>query len=192
MFRSVVVQAQRNPSPEHTLGADRSLRRLFWLALLLVHAWTLPSLVADAGRAAEVSAQVGLFARIFGLSLSAAFFGLKILDWPALRMRSGWRSWVTALVIVAVMHVGVMDRALTGEFLFEPSHLGLVFFVGTLWQFETIRNGLRHLAALSRRPQMCRSFGRPLGPGWRWIDLPAVYSRVFVPAFVGPRAPPFA
>ncbi|MEK7732140.1 MAG: hypothetical protein AAB363_09830, partial [Planctomycetota bacterium] len=64
--------------------------------------------------------------RFLALIGSAVFFALKIADVSWLRLKPGWRSAISSLVIVALLHVSVVDRAVEGELSYSPVHLGVV------------------------------------------------------------------
>lgn len=98
------------------------LRRGAWVLLLVLHALALPSLI-HAASATTVVGQLSLLPRIVGLALSAAFFTLKMLDVPWLRCTWDRQRIVAALLIVALLHTGVLDRALSGEDGVDPAHL---------------------------------------------------------------------
>jgi hypothetical protein len=80
---------------------------------------------------------------------SAVFFALKIADVSWLRLKPGWRSAISSLVIVALLHVSVVDRAVEGELSYSPVHLGVVFFVGSLVEFDGLRQGVLRIRGLA-------------------------------------------
>lgn len=85
--------------------------RLFWLAMLLVHAGAIASVgqsLFAQGLPSDLSA---LALRGFILLASALFFALKLVDVSWLRLKPGWRSSIASLVIVGLLHVGVIQRA---------------------------------------------------------------------------------
>jgi len=122
-----------------------TLRRAFWVALLVLHTLALPSLVTTAA-SASVTEQLALVPRIAGLPLSAVFFALKFLDVSWLRARQDWRRVVAAVLIVALLHVGVIDRALTGQAGADLDHMPWVFVGAILGTGLLIRRLLAEMA----------------------------------------------
>ena len=167
-----------------------SARRLFWLSMFLLHAAALPALWSASGGEAEFTVRLSLLSRLVGLTVSAGFFALKIIDVSWLRLKPGWRSGVAAVVIIALLHVGVVDRAISGDFQYDFVHLGVVFFVSACWQAETIKRllGLA-LASLTPVRGLCplRS-GLRLGPAWEAAFQP--FELACIPSSIGPRSPP--
>jgi hypothetical protein len=154
--------------------------RLFWIALFILHLSAIISLVSSQFEAWN-PAKTGEIVRVVALSLSAGLFLLKVMDVRCLRLRPGRRS---------LIHVGVIDRAITGDHEIDPACLTIVCVVGTLSNSEHVR---QLLAAAS-------SIVAPSGqPAW---TLPPVrfdrlrdtilkpHERFLVPAYAGPRAPP--
>jgi len=168
------------------------LGRLFWLSLLLLHGAAIPTLWEEFAGGASIAARLALFVRVTGLALSAAFFILKIVDVPWLRMRGGGRGVVTAVVIVALLHVGVLDRAVADtDFAADPSHLGLILFIGTIWQLDTIRRLIRTFMRLLVPIRLQRRHHRVASCGQRiWAILHAPVDLYLTPFYAGPRAPP--
>ncbi len=83
------------------------MARLCWLALVVLH---LPGIWAAALAFLRGGDLVALF-RCAAMAAAAVFFVLKIVDLPVLRFRPGWRSPVSLILIVLLMHVGVIERA---------------------------------------------------------------------------------
>jgi len=164
--------------------------RLFWLSMFVLHGMALlslwPALAAENGFAE----QLGTLARLMGLSVSASFFALKIVDVPWLHLRPGWRSVVAAIVVIALLHVAVVDRALGSEQPFDAGRLGIVLFVGTVWQFDLLARVLRLVVALLMPLRVWRTHRSDtcLHRVWEAVFHPA--DLVYISSSTGPRAPP--
>lgn len=162
---------------------------MFWLALLLFHAAALPSLLASLNGRNELSEHLALLVRIVGMLLTSVFFVLKIADVRWLRLKPGWRSAIAAIAVVGVIHVGVIDRAVSGDFQTDPAHMGLVFFIGSLYHVETIRHRIRLALSILTPVRMWRLWRHDsIGRAWEAVFLPP--QLLVVPAFAPPRAPP--
>jgi len=178
-------QPPKRDSGRQSVGA----RRVFWLGLLALHAAALPSIWGALKLPADASDHVALTLRLVAMSGSTLFFLLKILDVPALRFCPGWRSAVAAIVVVAVLHVGVVDRAITGEFETNPLHVKFVFFMGSLCCLDSLAACLRLVLAILTpvrvwRAQLHAAFDRV------WYAVHPAPRAVLVPAYAGTRAPP--
>lgn len=175
-------------------GPDRpgatAARRLFWFALLLLHGAAIPSLWAAISRGGEIGTLLPLTVRIAGMSASAAFFVLKIADVSWLRLNGGWRSVVAAVLVVAVLHVGVLDRALHGDVALNPAQLSLVLCLGTLGYTEPLARIIGLLLAVLAPLRFSRTLGRPRSPAFARVPAFKPHALFYVPSFTGPRAPP--
>ena len=124
------------------------LKRAFWLFMLVFHVWAIRSawfaLDGLPGDAEWLSSGF----RFLVLIGSAVFFALKIADVSWLRLKPGWRSAISSLVIVALLHVSVVDRAVEGELSYSPVHLGVVLFVGSLVEFDGLRRAMLRVRGL--------------------------------------------
>ena len=85
--------------------------------------------------------------RVLSLAAATAFFLLKVVDVGWLRVVPGWRSGVASLVIIGLLHVSVLHRAVDAKPPYDPSHLGLVLFVGTLMEAKRLRRRFARVAA---------------------------------------------
>jgi len=171
------------------------LKRAFWLFILVFHVGAIRSAwFVLAGMSSDADWLSSGF-RFLALIGSAVFFALKIADVSWLRLRPGWRSTVSSLVIVALLHVSVVNRAVEGELSYSPVHLGVVFFVGSLVEFDGLRRTMlrirglivRRLVALSLPPASIahshrRTSLNTLRPP-RWLVTTGV---------LAPRAPPLS
>lgn len=180
--------SQIHTSTDNAPGASLA-RRLFWFALLLMHGAAVPSLLQILRQGGEFATVLPVGARVAAMTFSAAFFALKVLDVRWLRLCPGWRSVVAAIVVVALLHVGVIDRAIGGEFSLDPAHLGLVFFLGSLGHTDLLARLANHVLGLLTPPRLRRArrdrwFTRACEVCFRPYELS------FIPSFTGPRAPP--
>jgi hypothetical protein len=175
-----------------SLPLGPALRRLFWVGILAIHLGAIPSLITkfllgDGGTLADAAF------RGVGLLLTAAFCGLKVADVRWLRLRPGWRSTVAASLIVALLHVNVIERAQGGEAALAPGQLGVFLFVGsTLLDTESLGKALKRFIRMSRQMIVAR---RPihvhLDPYLRVLE--AAFEPVplrFGPRSIPTRAPP--
>jgi len=134
---------------------------------------------------------VDLLVRLVALTGSLGFFVLKIVDVPWLRLRPGKHSWIAATIIIALMHVGAVQRVTT-EASFAPS----ITVVSALAAI-----GLADPSAARRSFFTLLSFARPTAKnarpsfsatwlGWLETGLTA-FHRILISA-LAPRAPPCA
>ncbi len=169
--------------------------RLMWVAMLVFHALAIPSLVSSFSSATVFAEFIGPVMRLVALVLSAAFFILKIVDVECLRLNGDWRSIVCIVVLVALVHVGVIDRALGSDLASDNAHIGFVIFAGMIRWRAAIRWALCHVQGLIDSVRLLRrqhggfqfSFGRFMS---RVDEIVARYSQTYLPSYVGPRAPP--
>jgi hypothetical protein len=170
-----------------------TIKRAFWFFLLVFHIGAIRSAWSALDGPSGDPQWLSNGFRFLALIGSAVFFALKIADVSWLRLKPGWRSAVSSLVIVALLHVNVVDRATEGELSYSPAHLGVVFFVGTLVEFDGLRRAMLRVRGLIAhrvvgvQPSLssCTYFHRrtyidTLGPP-RWLVSTGV---------LAPRAPP--
>ena len=137
-------------------------RRLFWLVMLLFHfgairaAWS-----ALFGDSTQADWAIGGL-RLFVLVASAAFFTLKMADVACLRLRPGWRSLIASLVVVALLHVNVLDRAAASDSPYAPAPVVVLALVGALVESSTLRRGLLRFVHLALGEQDQDSRARSL------------------------------
>lgn len=84
-----------------------ALARVAWCALLALHAWVLGK--ALAGGSAS-------FSSLLLLTVSNAFFLLKLFDVSFLRFHWTRRSVIAAALVVLLIHVGAIDTKIGHEF----------------------------------------------------------------------------
>ena len=164
--------------------------RAFWVAMFLLH---VPGLLAALETLVTRSTPELFFCglRAAGLSLSASFFLLKMIDVRWLRLKPGWRSFVTALIATAVLHVGVLERAVNSELACGPAHVGVVLFIGAAGSVARLEQRLRALHDALPRLRVRK-------PVWTMCRQSAFETALprpllaFIPSYSGPRAPPHA
>jgi hypothetical protein len=163
--------------------------------LLLTHVWAIGSAWSTLETESGSDGWFSLAVRLFALSASAVFFILKIADVRWLRLKPGWRSMTTALIVVGLLHVSVLERELEGRSVLPPGPVGLVLCVGTLMGLEA--EGLRRLL---RRLMVTQGCDRPT-PERHPFQHPCGFSIVatWAPAlmlvlvgYLAPRAPPIS
>lgn len=127
--RTPVISLTRTISLRHRrFGLTSLIWRLGWLLMLVVHVGA----ILESWRAllgGPAGAGTGALLRALALSGLAAFFVLKFIDVRWLRLAGGWRSKVAATIVVALLHVGVVERATGIEADLSPAHVGVVLFV---------------------------------------------------------------
>ena len=171
--------------------------RLLWIVMLAMHVIAIPGLVATISKTTAFSELIGPLLRIVGLAASGAFFVLKIIDLPCLRVKPGWRSMVGVVLIIGLMHVGVVDRTIGGEAATETAQLGFIALVGAVRCRAAIRHAFRRILnpllpiRLIRRIVPLGRFNS--GFEWTWADdIICRVSQTFHTTFSGPRAPPLS
>lgn len=140
-------------------SAAPNLRRLVWLALLLIH--FRPALRGLEGLSGFELQASGAASSLF-LLLTCVFCGLKVLDVRWLRVPRTTQSTVAWLVIVSLLHVNVVSRTLAAGGGLDPASLPGVFLVG----------GTLVLAAEALRRMGCAG-GRLAYPGLDRCPEPA-------------------
>lgn len=171
-----------------TSDVQRWLGRVFWLALLLMHVAALPMAVSALAAPADIASQVVTGLRFAGLVLSIVAFVLKIIDVRWLRIAPGWRSVVLAVLVVALLHVGVVERAMHGDAMFDPAHLGLVLIAGSAWRIAASKRSLSRLFTHIRSQHRRRTSPLVLYRLNR-VDIASPFEAMLSSICV-PRAPP--
>jgi hypothetical protein len=123
-------------------NAHALLKRAFWVFILVLHVGAIRSTWFVLDGMSDNAEWLSSWFRFLALIGSAVFFALKIADVSWLRLRPGWRSFISSLVIIALLHVNVLDRATKGELSYSPTHLGIVLCVGTLVEFDGLRRAM--------------------------------------------------
>ncbi len=183
-------QPRSQSSREKAKGSSLAIRTL-WAAILVMHLAAVPTVIGAVFFGQGDQQSIAAFTRLAGLLASAAFFVLKIIDLPCLRLKPGWRSTATALLIIGLLHLGVVERAIEGEVALSPHHLGVVLFAVAIGQARVTVPVTRWLRRFSAAPglwRLRRHAPERLGHAWSQVWL-ALLS-FFTPAVVGPRPPP--
>lgn len=107
-----------------------ALRRTFWLLMMGLHAPAIIGVFQALLSGGDVTVSP---ARLLGIASSFAFFTLKLADVRWLRFRSGWRSWIAVVLVLALIHAEGLGIAahgtivpqimavLSGSLLLEPT-----------------------------------------------------------------------
>jgi len=140
-----VAQRPTDPRRSQLLFSLSTIKRAFWLFMLVFHVGAIRSAWCALDGLSGDAEWLSTGSRFLALIGSAVFFALKIADVSWLRLKPGWRSAVSSLVIVALLHVNVVDRAVEGELSYSPVHLGVVLFVGTLVEFDVLRRAVQRI-----------------------------------------------
>ncbi len=167
------------------------LKRLFWAVMLILHTAPIHAVTLRALQSSNNQAVVESWWSLIGLGLSAIFFVLKVADVSWLRRNPGWRSAVASTMIVAVVHVGVLERLSPAISLSQATPIGVIMFATLMTDMpRALRGTLRSL--WRQFSQRCgEQFNLAVLPAWRgWIDyhfhLCQHWFRLCLPA----RAPP--
>jgi len=166
----------------HKLSPLRLLLvRAVWLAMFALHAFWLVRAVVAAGAVSG--------SHVF-LAAAVVVFALRAADLPALRLNCSRRAIVAGMLVVGLLHVGVIDRAITGEADTSPWVLPAVAVTGAFVARERFALIVQWLSCLAS------SFGGGLpvrSHEYRRLIL-VVFARwhqQFLGAVSPPRAPPF-
>lgn len=128
--------------------------RMFWSAVLAGHLLAIPSLIEHFGSAERIGDYGAPVLRAIILAASAAFFVAKIRDVPWLRLRPGWRSTVSAALVIAFLHAGIVQHAQPASDDSTPTRLvASLFLTATVPPagLRKIQHFLRVLTQLLRR-----------------------------------------
>jgi len=157
------------------------LVRAMWLTMFALHAFWLVRSVIAAGTLSG--------SHIF-LAAAVAVFALKAADFPALRLNCSRRAIVAGMLVVVLLHVGVIDRAVTGDADTSPWVLPAMAVTGAFVgrkRFASIIGWLSRFASLLDGGRSARS-----GEYRRLIAV--VFARChqhLLGDVSPPRAPPF-
>lgn len=166
----------------------RHLWRAFWMVVLLVHFIALGPLFESptGGRAESFGTDL---IRGGGLLLGVLFCALKLLDVSFLRLKPGWRSFVCASVAMALLHVGLLERAHGGRDAAVP--VGVVLFIGTFADVRALNAFVRKCVSAGAPPSSRDDAHVHLNPYLHTVE--AAFEPVhllFAPRTDVPRAPP--
>jgi hypothetical protein len=152
--------------------------------MALMHA---PSFLVSWGAVLGGEGSIGLLAQCIGLTASMIFFVLKVCDIAVLRWRTDWRSCVALALVIAVMHLGVLESDAPIAMWLECSPLvSLALLPGRpAFTGKALRDVWVRLQSATRSGL---SFGR-----WRealWVDVAYVHRQVLSSRVCIPRSPP--
>ena len=189
-MRAWPTHSRRASSPADSKGASPAIR-VVWAGILALHLAAVPGVIGAMLEGSGDAGGLATLTRLLGLLASAGFFVLKIIDLPCLRLKPGWRSTATALLIVGLLHWGVIEQAVFGEVTVSPSHLGVVLFVVAVGQTGIRVPVARWLRRFRPAPSLWR-FKRhaPERLGHAWSHVWLAFISLCTPIIVGPRPPP--
>lgn len=156
--------------------------RLLWALMLLIHMGAIPAVWSTLLAPEEQATRFAPVFRLVGLVLATIFCGLKTIDVGWLRLKPGWRSGVSTTLVIALLHVSIIERIEQDNIAFSPAHLGVFLIAGAIVESQTVRRALRHLAhklatsnplrtmrdqLASLAPACQRRFDPHLDPHWR-------------------------
>lgn len=163
----------------------RTLRRAFWVFMIVLHVMFVRSAWASMHLGLEGATLFDAAVRIGGLCLSLLFFLLKLADVAWLRLKPGWRSMLVSLVLVVFVHANVLEQAAQDDWHAAPVKLGAVVGLAAVVAAERcLKQFVRTWATF------VRSLGVLLGSGIRPLR-PAcdfVHARGHHPQPAGPPA----
>lgn len=130
-----------------------------------------------------------------GALVAAAWFCLlKTLDIPWLRGNPGWRPKIAATIILALLHLSVIERATGRESAFTPAHLGVFLIGATVAKRRVVAAWLRRVSrrvgSTCQRPARSMPKPEPFG-----LAAAAAFEPLRLYLRAGPlglRAPPLA
>ena len=139
------------PSRSKTLrlGLPRSIlaaaRRSFWLFMLFTHIGAVRSACTSLAQpSSDLDWGVSL-GRVLLLAASTVFFLLKIVDVQCLRLKPGWHSWVAFTLVVALLHINVIQRASGRQLAVSPAGTAAAVVLGTFMERQALQHGLKRL-----------------------------------------------
>ena len=165
------------------------LSKLCWVLLVLIH---LPGILATWRALALEAFDPASLARFAGLILSTVYFVLKAADLPVLRLSPGWRSAVSLVLMVALLHVGAIDRTISAGLDRDLEVVSALLIFGALGLGGIcVRRIIRFL---SRGVLALQAAGRSIRPTFRWAGTWSacflVMPQVCTVPVSAPRGPP--
>jgi hypothetical protein len=153
------------------------VKRAGWLGMLVLHLGAIRSAALNVFASAGAAPPPGSGLRLFALSIAAIFFALKFADVPWLRLKRSWRSAISSLVIVALLHVNAVQRLADGERMASPTPISAVLFVAVLVDVGAVRRRGLHLWNAVVRPSTDRARRRgrrsyPCNAAWPEAAIP--------------------
>ena len=176
-------------------NAHALLKRAFWVFILVLHVGAIRSTWFVLDGMSDNAEWLSSGFRFLALIGSAVFFALKIADVSWLRLRPGWRSFISSLMIVALLHVNAVQRLAAGERMSSPTPLSAVLFVAVLVDVGAVRRQGLHLwnsvgRASKDRTRRQRRRSYPCNAAWPEAAIPP-HSWLAL-GLLTPRPPPLA
>lgn len=165
------------------LAAHLTLGRVWWTSLALLHA---PIFARVSAALLTGEADAGRMASWGALLLTLAFFALKAIDVPWLRLGSRRASAVAFLVVCGLVHGHATGRALIEKAVPEAALAAPIVMAAAAIRFR--KRLLTLLDGVLRRGHaaLLRSLVRVAAVAWRLSEDEALIARSHGP----PRAPP--
>lgn len=167
------------------------LCRLFWVLLLVLHVSPLVGVLRAIFAFDSTENVAAALWRAGLLGASAAFFLLKVVDVSWLHLGPSWRARVSATIVVALLHVGVMDRAVSGTDDISSAPIAVMLGASGAACLSGPRRWLRRIPGI---------WGRITSRVRNYVDLRITFRRVFrdtriwsathVTPIFAPRGPP--
>lgn len=175
--------------------------RAAWASLLLLHLAFLSKVAFLAVAQCADGRWFAALGEMIPLAAALIFFGLKVADHPAVRLGRGWRNRISFLLVAALLHVGVLDRA-QPELQGRRTEPATVFWfaagLSALKRIEPTWRSLQRVRARFLRLLSCLVRGAAGGrlfllSGCAFLNRPNMrrpaWGLALLPA--GERAPPF-
>jgi hypothetical protein len=178
-----------NETERSALG--RLSRIGLWAGLFALHAPTTVSLVGSFASATTVETLVAAIPRMVVSACSCLLFILKAMDAPWLRFAPSWRSVVTVVPVLILIHPGALEKAQSGALDVSPLVLGLVIAGGAGTSADAVTSGRSRRSGRSGRSTRPSSAVALMRARMKWParwGRPARSARVF--SFAALRAPP--
>ncbi len=180
--------------PSKTTGSCLyCLKRLFWASMLIMHAAPIHAVTLQAMNASQGSFFAESLWSLLGLGLSAILFVLKVADVSWLRRNPGMRSALASTLVVALIHVGVIEHSSTADKFSPIAPIGVTIVATILADApRTFRRSVR--ASWLRITQHCgEKFSLLTLRTWRgWINDCFRQCLSWFRASMPARAPPCA
>lgn len=170
------------------MARDRNRRAfVFWLLCRVV--WAVMLALHAHWFARSFNSPDTWYGQQFALFVAGAFFAMKMIDLSALRVRMGRREFVACTLAVALLHGGVIERAIDAETSAGYFALPLLAAAAPLCMKLSLRGVIRQLmriaALIGHIPLVwTRTFWH-----YRTSLLMPVHQRQLI-ALSPPRAPP--
>lgn len=189
MQRPVPVRTRPSRTDGVRLSRHRSYWRLFWFAVLLLHAPITIDALSSLGR---VDSGETSWNSLILLTLSNLFFIGEIVFAYSLHLLSDRRRMVAFLAVVALLHVGVIERGMPQWLRDRDTQaLMVVATVGAAVCHERLWRAMSRLCGGTRLPDAPGPHLALSRYAARFVPIPRPRLYLFGPRFIPPRAPPF-